>query len=103
MVRAEGVEPSSQAWEAHIIADILCPQKARGFNARALAPQSRTSGSRDRVEISGGAEAAGESGAEAPHSKRQYPPKIEAYAEGVSGGSEFSEENAPGLGGRLLG
>ena len=26
LVRAEGVEPSSQAWEAHIIADILCPQ-----------------------------------------------------------------------------
>jgi hypothetical protein len=26
MVRAEGIEPSSHAWEARIIADILCPQ-----------------------------------------------------------------------------
>lgn len=27
LVRAEGVEPSSHAWEAHIIADILCPRE----------------------------------------------------------------------------
>lgn len=34
MVRAEGVEPSSHAWEARIIADILRPQSEELFRQK---------------------------------------------------------------------